>query len=269
MQFSDLFSDYYTKAPRIFTYHDVFRDWKGATYEEETVNGKRHYLIDGVAYPSITTVLSADAEKKRILDRWKARLGEEKAGMVSSAAARRGSSLHSLCETYLTHSEVRIYNGHEDKENFLKLRKILDKHVHKIYCMETALVSTKLGIAGRTDVICDWWGGMKEMDKPLITPNMYITHMPDVVPTVVDFKTSTKTKYHENIYNYFTQATGYAVMFEEMTGIHVPQIAIIIATEELNEPQLFVEKTDRWMQSLENAINVYREDVQNASKGSC
>jgi hypothetical protein len=52
-------------------------------------------------------------------------------------------------------------------------------------------------------------------------------------------------------------------MFHEMTGIEIPQIAIIIVTEELLEPQIFLEKTSSWMQSLKHAIEVYRESVKN------
>lgn len=45
------------------------------------------------------------------------------------------------------------------------------------------------------------------------------------------------------------QATAYAIMFEEMTGIPVPDIAILIAVKQ-DEPQVFIEKRDDWAKSL-------------------
>ena len=42
------------------------------------------------------------------------------------------------------------------------------------------------------------------------------------------------------------QGSAYAVMWEEMTGISIPYIAIIIAVAD-DVPQIFVENRDTWI----------------------
>ena len=82
-------------------------------------------------------------------------------------------------------------------------------------------------MAGRVDCIAEWDGKL----------------------SVIDFKTSRKTKRKECIDNYFMQCTSYAIMFEEMTGIPVPQIVVAI-TVEGEQPQVFVEKRDNYAEKL-------------------
>jgi hypothetical protein len=228
------------KSDTPFQFHDGFENWLGVSYVEETFNGKRHYTIDGVKYPSITTVLAADPLKQEILRRWRKRVGEVQAEATRRSSTKRGTALHKLCEDYIS-NEGAVINSHQERENFFKVKKTLDSGVGKLYCLEKPLVSRELGIAGRVDLIGDF----------------------QKTPTVIDFKTSGKTKYHKNIHQYFIQGAAYATMFHEMTGIEIPQIAIIIVTEELLEPQIFLEKTSSWMQSLKHAIEVYRESVKN------
>jgi genome maintenance exonuclease 1 len=58
------------------------------------------------------------------------------------------------------------------------------------------------------------------------------------VLSIVDFKTSRKPKREEWIQHYFIQATCYALMAEELYGIDIPQIVIIIAIDN-EDPQIF------------------------------
>ena len=51
-------------------------------------------------------------------------------------------------------------------------------------------------------------------------------------------------------------------MFEERTKIPVDQIVIIIAVDG-EEPQVFVEKRDTWVLSLEKKIKLYGEANEN------
>jgi hypothetical protein len=56
--------------------------------------------------------------------------------------------------------------------------------------------------------------------------------------SIIDFKTSKWTKKAEDIEGYFLQTTIYAMMVEELTGLFVPQIAIIIGVD-FEKPQVF------------------------------
>lgn len=235
------------KPERTFTFHPDFKDWGGVVYQEETVNGKRHYTINGVAYPSITTVLSYDPLKKEILRRWRKRVGEVAAEQIRVNSSVRGKSLHKLCEDYLQKHEA-VISTYEERENFFKVKPVIEQNIGQIYCIETALFSDSLGVAGRCDLIAEW-----NVDGA-------------IVPAVIDFKTSTRTKYRKDIYNYFIQGAAYARMFRDMTGIEVPKVVIVMASEEVKDCQVFVENTLDWNDALDKAITTYRENVNVTNK---
>ena len=69
-------------------------------------------------------------------------------------------------------------------------------------------------------------------------------------------KTSNKPKKWEWIDNYFMQGAGYSVMWEEMTKMPIPNIAIIIAVAD-DEPQVFLEKRDNWIEKFIEVRNNY------------
>lgn len=174
-------------------------------------NGKRFYPVpSGLEYPSITTVTSA--KKVAQIMEWRKRVGEEAANKKTSRATSRGTSYHSIVETYLNNEVVE---QHKDKflaYNLFQLsRPVLDR-ITNIHALETALYSDYLKVAGRVDCIAEFDGEL----------------------AVIDFKTSDKDKKEEWIENYFVQETAYAIMFYERTGIQPVKIVTIIATEEGN-----------------------------------
>ena len=67
----------------------------------------------------------------------------------------------------------------------------------------------------------------------------------DGVPSIVDFKTSRKLKREDWIESYFLQATAYSIMFEELTGVNIPQFVILVAVDH-EEPQVFIKSTDNY-----------------------
>ena len=74
----------------------------------ETINGKRYYNIaEGKKYPSVTTILGAMTDKSGI-DKWRKRIGEEKADAISKFSANRGTVMHQFCEYFLRLSRHRL-----------------------------------------------------------------------------------------------------------------------------------------------------------------
>ena len=74
-----------------------FPDFKAVT----GADGGRYYEVDtGVAYPSVTTVLSAMSDKSHLYE-WRKRVGEEKAAEITARSTSRGTKLHKLCEDYV------------------------------------------------------------------------------------------------------------------------------------------------------------------------
>jgi genome maintenance exonuclease 1 len=67
--------------------------------------------------------------------------------------------------------------------------------------------------------------------------------------SVIDFKTASKPKEHHWIHNYYMQCSAYAVMYEELTGIPVPQLVVLISVEDM-DPQVFIERRNPWVRQL-------------------
>ena len=203
----------------------------------ETIDGQRHYVLpDGVTkLKSVTTIIGERTDKTALLE-WKKRVGEEEAQKISVQAARRGTAIHSIAERYVLNEE-KFYGEKEmpiNVESFKPIKQILDNHVDNIFGVEIPLYSKALGCAGRTDLVAEY----------------------DGVLSIIDFKTSKKMKKAEWIENYFIQATCYAMMFEWIYKIAVPQIVIIITVDDEKTPQVF--KLER-SQYVNRVLEIFRQ----------
>ena len=193
-------------------------------------DGKRVYATpSGKSYPSVTTVTSLHG--KQAIMEWRARVGEEEANRISSRAARRGTSIHKLCEDYLL--GVNVEPDPFDKETFQQLVPWLQE-INDIHCLESPLYSDHLEVAGTVDCIATFQGKLQ----------------------VIDFKTSRRKKSKKDIQNYFMQCTAYALMFAERTGIWIDDIVVLIATEE-GPAQVFEKQIHDYRQPLIEMIDKY------------
>lgn len=200
---------------------------------ENSSAGRRYVTPEGKKYPSITTVLGAG--DKSWLHEWRARVGEEEANKISARAANRGTIVHTLMEDYINGKEIDTKKlMPDDRFSFKKLSPIIDTGLTEVYGQEVALYSDYLKVAGRCDLIGKW----------------------DRVNSIVDFKTSRRVKKKEDITNYFVQATAYSIMFEERTGIPVPNLVIVMDIDD-HSPVVFKEHRDNWDGPLKKAIQEY------------
>ena len=199
----------------------------------ENINGKRNYVTpSGELYPSITTILSEFS--KASIQEWRKRVGETEANKISGKASRRGTSVHSVCESYIKNED-----GYLDGQtpNIIELFKTIEpflERVDNVHGVELALYSDHFGIAGRTDCIAEF----------------------DGVLSIIDYKTSNKIKKKEWCESYFAQGAFYGIAYEELTKIPVSQVVIIIAVDN-EHPQLFVEKRDDWVDKIWEAKKLY------------
>ena len=76
------------------------------------------------------------------------------------------------------------------------------------------------------------------------------------IPSIVDFKTSRRVKKKDKISNYFAQASAYAIMFEERTGLAIPNTVIVMDVDD-NEPLVFKEHRDNYTELLLNTKKEY------------
>jgi genome maintenance exonuclease 1 len=198
-----------------FIHHD-FAKLKRDTSED----GTRVYLTPtGKKYPSVTTVTGLHT--KDGIMAWRRRVGEAEANRVSAKASARGTRIHTYCEKFLLGEEFQL--DIFDSEMFNSMKYWLDD-IDNIHCLETPLWSDYLQVAGTVDCIADFQGKL----------------------SVIDFKTSSKPKDRDDIYQYFMQTAAYAVAFEERTGIPIGRLVIIMAVEN-DDPRLFIEKRDNWI----------------------
>ena len=173
--------------------------------------GRRYSTPEANIYPSITTVLGSQPEKKKSIAEWRARVGEGVANKISQQAAKRGTALHHIMEKYILGDELDLSKEMPSTiDRFRKVQKCVDTNLQLVYATESAMYSDILRIAGTADLICEWNGK----------------------PTVVDFKTSIRQKTRDQIHDYFLQATAYSIMFEEHTGIRTLDFAILIVSDE-------------------------------------
>ena len=203
----------------------------------ENVNGKRNYVTpSGELYPSITTILGEFS--KASIQEWRKRVGETEANKISGKASRRGTSVHSVCESYIK-NEDGYFNG--QTPNIIELFKTIEpflERIDNVHGVELALYSDHFGVAGRTDLIAEF----------------------DGVLSVIDYKTSNKIKKKDWCESYFAQCAFYGIAYEELTKIPVPQVVVIIAVDN-EQPQLFVEKRDDWIDKIWEAKKLYELNI--------
>ena len=197
-----------------------------------TVDGARLYETpSGRAYPSITTVTGL--LKRQAIQEWRERVGAEEANKISSRASSRGTRVHSLCENYLSNLEVTP--NYLDHELWQGIPPLLDR-INNIHALETKLYSDHLEVAGTVDCIAEFDGKL----------------------SVIDFKTSSRVKSHDDIHDYYMQCSAYAVAFEERTNLPVSQLLIVMAVDD-HDPLLFFEKRDNWIEKFKQLREDYRK----------
>ena len=204
----------------------------------KNLNRKRFYQTpDGKLYPSITTVLQK--RKMAGLMEWRKSVGDDVANYIARTAAHRGTKVHHMCEDFLNNN----FDEETHKKNFLpyvlfgQMKPVLMQKVNNILAQECGLYTDKYRVAGRVDCIAEYNG----------------------VKSIIDFKTSRKERNDEWNESYYIQASAYAEMFEERTGIEINQIVILVVTED-GVVQEFVKNKGEYLPMLVEAIDDFTTD---------
>lgn len=221
----------------------TFEELSEFNLKTQTIDGKRHYVTpEGNKYPSVTSVTGLLSRKQ--ITAWKKRVGEKKANEISSRAARRGTSFHTLCEKYLRKEEFEFDNPLQ-QANFKSIVPLLDKI--EPLAIESAMYSDKYRIAGRCDCVGYFRGEL----------------------AIIDFKTSNKQKTHKYIEGYLIQETAYAQCVYEMTGEMPKIIVTIVSVDEDSSSQLFVDQPEHWVPKLVDVrtqyYNLYEKNNEKVS----
>ena len=191
-----------------------------------------YYDEDKNRYHSVTTVVGSIDQKG--LDEWREKVGKDVADHVAMKSAITGTKLHKIVESYLANEESEEENIFA-KAHFNNIEPLL-ANIDQINGLETKLCSKRLGLAGTVDCIAQYKG----------------------VDSIIDFKTSSKKKKDEWIKKYFLQTTAYSIMWEELTGIKVTQIVILITGEDGSREE-YIRNRDDYVEELEEVIAKYTE----------
>ena len=199
-------------------------------------SGRVYMDEEGNEYPSITSVLSI-LNKEGIM-KWRERVGAEEANRISRQAVQKGNQVHDLLEMYVNNTYRPAVRGQGDPmphimNLFYNIHPIIDQNLSKVYATEQRLHSKHLKVAGTADCIGVWKGKN----------------------SIIDWKTANKWKKKEWVSNYFMQTAGYAIMWEELTGMPITQLVVCIAGDQ--GPQIFIEHRDNWDKELIETIDKY------------
>ena len=206
------------------------------------VGDYRFYDIDGVNYPSVTSVLSM--RKTEGLKKWRKSIGENVANWEMRRCANRGKSLHTLVEQYMKNETPSIRDVLP--LGLFKLMKPYLDQINNIRLVEEIMYSKNLTIAGQVDCVAEYNGKL----------------------SVIDFKTANKERIEEWVENYFLQCTAYSIMYNETFNEPIEQIVILMAAEDgsmkafVKEPKDYEEELQKAIQTFYDTVNPQLQEVK-------
>jgi hypothetical protein len=215
--------------------------------EKTNLNGSRKYLTpDGFAVPSVTTILEATKpeEKKKALQEWRKRVGEQKAKEITAEAAGRGTRMHKFLENH-----IKIGKSGEPGSNPYSIQS---------HTMAQTIINEGLSKCQ------EFWG----TEVSLYFPEVYagttdLVGVHDGSPAIMDHKQSNKLKKKEWIDDYFIQLAAYAAAHNEMYKTDIRKGVIFMCTADNVYQEFIVEGsefdhwTNVWYQRLEQYYSTF------------
>ena len=227
-------------------------------YKALQKNKDRKYIGEGIdiPLPSVTTILdkTKSAEKIKVLNEWKARVGHHQAQKITTEAASNGTRMHSYLESYLKTGEKHVpgSNPYATKANIMA-NTIIEKglsNVSEVWGSEVNLFYPGL-YAGTTDGVG--------------------THLGE--SAILDYKQTNKPKKEEWIEDYYLQLAAYALAHNKLfeTNIRKGVVLMAVAPPELKPglwgesqyqefiltPETFDYWANKWWDRVEKYYTLY------------
>ena len=199
-----------------------------------TTDKGRVYSCNGREYPSITTVLGRMPKPPEFWA-WRERVGAEEANRIGAKALRNGTKMHKLFEDFVDNKPLEKPLMPVEQLSYDSVTRVLMENLGDVYCQETYMYSDYLKVAGQVDMVAEW----------------------NRIPSIIDYKTSTRVKTIDDIPNYFIQACAYSIMFEECTTVSVPQLVIVMTVAGDPKPLIFVQKRNDWAPRLMDILDKF------------
>lgn len=181
---------------------------------------------DGTAYKSVTSFIGEVSSGKEELQKWRDAVGIEEANHISKVAADKGTAIHLAMEHLVSNQPYKIDFFYQ--QDYQTLKKIAEKKISEVFAIEHQMYSDKLMLAGTADLIAKYDGQW----------------------SIIDYKTSSRVKYKQDIDSYFNQLACYAVMMFERYGMQINQLVIMMVVE--GDPKMleFIEPAVPWMKNI-------------------
>lgn len=203
-------------------------------------NFVRTYITPAGIFPSVTSVLSTVKHLEGgsdYLTAWKDRIGHGNAKKIVENAANAGTYMHKCVENFILGGEI------EFNKDYAFLTNNIIKYINNIstvYLTEGYMYSDKLGVAGSTDLCCDYKGEL----------------------SIVDFKNSRRVRTDESNHSYYIQETIYALMYYERYGKFPEKIVTLVAINSKVSPiktQEFIKSTRDYIPEVIDIFKKFRE----------
>ncbi len=215
--------------------------------EKTNLNGSRKYLTpDGFTVPSVTTILEATKpeEKKKALQEWRKRVGEQKAKEITAEAAGRGTRMHKFLENH-------VKTGVTDQPGTNPYS--IQSHNMAKTIIEKGLINCQ-----------EFWG----TEVSLYFPEVYagttdLVGVHDKSECIMDHKQTNKPKKREWIDDYFLQLAAYANAHNEVYGTKIRKGVIFMCTADNQYQEFIIEGaefdkySDAWFARLEQYYSTF------------
>ena len=209
------------------------------------INDERHYDIGQEKLPSVTTILQAtqSAEKKKILEDWKNRVGADNAENIKNEAANRGSIMHRIIEGHLLgqrHADLSDQGILAGTMAQTIIDEGLEGSMNEIWGTEITLYYPKL-YAGASDL-----AGIYEGRE-----------------SIMDFKQSNRPKQKSWITDYFLQLAAYATAHNQVHGTSINSGTILMCTKDNYFQKFTVQGADfqRFMWDWLRRVDLYYNNL--------
>jgi len=191
------------------------------------IDGLRHYDINGEAQklPSVTTVLAQTKDKKdkESIERWKQKVGEERAEEIRNEAAARGTAMHKYLEDFIRgQRSLDLTTTGQEAQKMAEI--IMEKGLNdcsNVYGVEATLYYPGL-YAGSCDLIASYNGKL----------------------AIIDFKQTNKPKQREWIGDYFLQMAAYGMAHDAVYDTAIELGIIMMCSRDGYYQQFVIEGSE-------------------------
>lgn len=211
-----------------------------------TRNGRRVYEVEGVHYPSVTTILKHTKVDGYALKKWKSNATAADLAEVDrkrDAGAARGRIVHDVLENYW---KTGVSQEQLAPMWWASLWPLLQRVTDPVL-IESAIWHP-LGFAGTVDAL------------------VYL----DGKLTLLDWKTAAQIKLWAYVEDYRLQATAYAGALSAMHGIQIEQAVVAVAIENVPAQEFTLDRPmmrDHWNQWHARVVEYYVQQEAARAEG--